>query len=549
MKNKNSINLLSKIGGRGIGFYAMIVLAVLNSVCSVLFALFIKLFVNAVEYNKGFSDIILNAVLLVMWVLLSFAFGVCYKLLHAKCATKLEYSLKTLVFSRYIKTSYKNLLEFKSGDVVSRLESDCQKVANTHVALIPSALSTIVHVLAILAVLLFMQPLFTLVMLACAFVAFAVSYFVRKAIFKLNTNTRSSEGKTASFIGEVTNNALFIKSTSVENSIINLGSNNFDGAYKDKLKQRVFSSSVFSLLSFTFTIVYALTIVWAVLSVNGGKAGIDYGTLIAILQLGYQVKNPIMSLSAYIPAYYEMQSSLKRLEELCQGEEENKIDVSNYEFIKATFNGVTFGYDNLEPVLSGVNMQINAKDMVLIKGPSGIGKSTLLKLLTGVYTPNSGTITLEFNDENGNAVVLEPKRVKGLFGFVPQGNMLFAGSLYSNLTMLNECANQEEIESAIKKAALQDVAQNGLDGEVGVNGNLLSEGQAQRVALARALLSNSKVIILDEPTSALDSDIESQIVKNLANLGVTIIAVSHKNEILKICNKSYTVSGGVAICE
>ncbi len=547
MKKKNVDNLLSKIGGRGVAYYALIVLAVFNSVFSVSFAFFIKTLVNAVEYKKGNSEIALYIVLLVLSVLLSFICSVSYRLLHSKCASAVELRLKKLVFSSYVKSSYESVLSFKSGDVVSRLESDSQKVSNTRVALVPSALSTITHLLAILAVLFFMQPIFTLILLGCTVLAFLVSYFIRKATFKLNSNTRSSEGKTASFIGEVSNNALFIKSTSVEGGIIKLANDNFNGVYKNKLKQRVFSSSVSALISLAFTAVYAITIIWAVLKVNSGVSGIDYGTLIAILQLGYQVRNPIMSLSAYIPAYYEMQSSLDRLSEICLDNSEEKVDVTNLEFTSITLQNVSFSYDKDNLVLDGVNMKISANDLVLIKGESGIGKTTLLKLITGVYTPTSGSVLLEFIDKGGKKLELEPKNVKGLFAFVPQGNMLFSGSLYENLTMLNECASNMEIENAIKSANLEQVAQNGLDCEVGVNGNLLSEGEGQRVAIARALVSGYKVLIFDEATSALDSELESQIVSNLKELNVTLIAVSHKNEIAKICNKNYVVNGGKVI--
>ncbi|MBR5438955.1 MAG: ABC transporter ATP-binding protein [Clostridia bacterium] len=544
MKDKNFNNLLNKVGGREFSFYLMTALAVLQCIFSVVFALFIKLFINSVEYKKDANIIVLYAVLLILCVLLSFAFGVGYRILHAKSSTKVELKLKQLVFSSYLKSSYKNLISFNSGDVISRLESDCQKVANTHVALIPNALSTIVHVLTILALLLFMQPIFTLILLLCVALAFIVSYFIRKIIFKLNLNTRNSEGETASFINEVGNNALFIKSTSIENSIINLGNTRFNGVYRNKLKQRVFSASALSLISLAFTVAYAITIIWAVLNVNGG-AGVDYGTLIAILQLGYQIRTPIMSLSAYVPAYYEMQSSLSRLNDICLEDTACKVDARNLEFVKAKFNNVSFGYDNNALILDGVNLEILKNDAVLIKGQSGIGKSTLLKLLTGVYAPSKGNIVLEFVDKSGKTIELEPKSVKGLFGFVPQGNMLFGGSLYFNLTMLNECASDEEIKSALKCACLEDVAQSGLEMEIGSAGNLLSEGQAQRVALARALISSCKVIIFDEATSALDLELESQIIKNIGSCkDITLIAVSHKNEISKICNKSYEINSG-----
>ena len=206
-----------------------------------------------------------------------------------------------------------------------------------------------------------------------------------------------------------------------------------------------------------------------------------------------------------------------------------------------SFENIEFSYDR-DVVLSNASLYINKGDFVMIEGASGVGKSTLVKLLLGVYQPSQGKIYIDAVD--GNIEVDNATRT--LFSYVPQGNMIFSGTLKDNVTFIKEDATDEQIERALKISCAYDFVKNlpdGLNTIVGENGVGLSEGQVQRVAIARAVLCNAPVMLLDEATSALDEQTEANLLKNLKEIeGITLIIVSHKKAAAAICNKRIKVS-------
>jgi ATP-binding cassette subfamily B protein len=193
-------------------------------------------------------------------------------------------------------------------------------------------------------------------------------------------------------------------------------------------------------------------------------------------------------------------------------------------------------------VLSNADFYINKGDFVMIEGSSGVGKSTLIKLMLGVYDIDAGKIELDCKE---SAIPLN-NGTRTLFSFVPQGNMIFSGTLKDNVTFINENATDEQIENALKISCAYEFVQklpNGLNTLVGENGVGLSEGQVQRLAIARAVLCNAPIILLDEATSALDEQTESELLENLKGLsGVTLVIVSHKKAAAEICNRRIKIS-------
>jgi ATP-binding cassette subfamily B protein len=177
-------------------------------------------------------------------------------------------------------------------------------------------------------------------------------------------------------------------------------------------------------------------------------------------------------------------------------------------------------------------------------GISGIGKSTLLKLLLGVFSVQSGSIYLKTDNDK----IPVDKYTRKLFTYVPQGNMLISGTIKENLTFINDDVTDEEIEKAIEISCAKqfiDELPLGIETVIGEKGLGLSEGQVQRLAIARSILSKAPVLLLDEATSALDEETEKQFLTNLRELNnVTCIIVSHKKAALEICNKHIQINNG-----
>ena len=187
---------------------------------------------------------------------------------------------------------------------------------------------------------------------------------------------------------------------------------------------------------------------------------------------------------------------------------------------------------------------MNTGDFACVTGVSGGGKSTLFQLLLGIYTPGSGKVTFEFDNKTVNVGI----HTRKLFAYVPQGNILFSGTIKDNLTLFADDASDEMIDSVIHTSCIDDFVdelKDGLDTVIGERGIGLSEGQAQRIAIGRALLSNAPILLLDECTSALDENTEARLLSNLSELkNKTCLIVTHRKAAMRICDYQLDVENG-----
>ncbi len=543
MQNQRSKSAKALAGSRGFSFAVLIVIGLIQAVLTVAFALAVKNLINAAEYAKGSDIIVTSAVYLAVCVCLIFVFSVVYRVLLAKCQTNVETNLKKSVISKFINGDFNSITKVHSGDLLSRLNTDVNTVSTVHVGLLPSLVATVSQLIAIIIALYLLQSIFTLLIISAGVLVFLITYFIRKITAKLHKKVRVKDGELSSVLSETSQNALVIKSFNAEKSVldkINLG---LDGLKKFKLNQRYFTASVSSLTGLLFTAFYAVTVIYGGIAIINQTQGVDFGVIVAMLQLILQIRSPLGSISGYVTAQTEMMVSLDRLFEIIPIDTPTeKTTIADFNSIE--FDKVSFGYDS-ELVIKNSSFSVNKGDKVLIKGPSGIGKSTIVKLLLGVYLPNDGKVTI--NNQ------LLAYNSKGVFSFVPQGNSLFSGSIKNNLILFNDKATDEDIKTALKISCVDEFLNelpNGIDTIIGEKGHNLSEGQAQRISLARSILAKAPVIVLDEFTSALDSKTESQIVNNLTKLNdVTLVIISHKPEAEKICNKVITLSDGVVDCK
>jgi len=273
-----------------------------------------------------------------------------------------------------------------------------------------------------------------------------------------------------------------------------------------------------------------------------------YGTLTAVLQLISQIQTPFVSITKMFPQYYAVLASAERIMEIenITNEESTyeKIDVKQtYDKLKSIrFNNIKFNYGR-ETVIEHGDAMLNKGDFVAIRGISGIGKSTLMKMLLGVFKPQQGTIDICL--ENGKTIQASPD-TRCMFSYVPQGNYLFSGTIRENILMINPNASDEEVSQALKLSEIEDFIENlpdGLDTVIGEKGLGISEGQAQRLAIARALISNAPIILLDEATSALDKNTEEKVLDNIKKLNKkTCIIITHKAAALEVCNREFIIN-------
>lgn len=209
-----------------------------------------------------------------------------------------------------------------------------------------------------------------------------------------------------------------------------------------------------------------------------------------------------------------------------------------------SFDNVSFSYpDSTIPVLNNVNFSIKKGSMICLKGPSGVGKSTTLDLLLGLYSPNSGNIRIDDSTLNEKTITRWQQNI----GYVPQSIQILDDTIYRNIAfgLDDDDINIDQVKRAASLACINqkiETLQDQYHCVIGEGRQTLSGGEKQRIAIARALYSNPKCLILDEASNELDEDTEKQILNNLKDLNITVIFVSHKPSVASFCDRSITLS-------
>ena len=291
-----------------------------------------------------------------------------------------------------------------------------------------------------------------------------------------------------------------------------------------------------SLYSF-FTVGYYAVLLWGAGGIAAGT--LTYGTLMAFLQLISQLRAPLQSVSGIIPQYYSALASAERLMEIerCDNEKPpvsaEELDRVKAEFKTLNINNVNFSYGG-ETVLQNCCFDAERGHITAITGESGSGKSTLFKLVLGLYAPQSGSITV-----NGSETV--DSSLRGLFSYVPQGNMVLSGTIRENITLCNAGISEQRLEEAVRAAEIYGLIAElpqGFETVLSERGAGLSEGQIQRISIARALLVDAPVLLLDEATSALDEETETRVLSNIKRMtDKTVLFITHRNTSLKVCDR------------
>lgn len=560
MKNNRSIKKsdlyvikwLTAICKKQIPMIAFIVFVnVVHGVTSVAFANFSKRVIDGATEYKSLDYVIKFAFALLGVVLLQMVLSLLRTGLADRCKGRIDILLKRHLLDVIIEKDYASVSKYHSGDLQNRLFNDINIVSDSFTKILPNAVFFVTKLLSSLIYLIIIDRIFALVFVVGGIIVFIVTRSFRKTLKRLHKKVQETEGKTRSFIQEFVTNLLAVKAFSVEEKMQKHTDELQEENFKAFMKRRNFSIFANTGLGTVFNVGSVFAIAFGAYRILIGA--MTYGTVTAMIQLVNQVQSPFVSLSGIVPQYFSGIASAERLMEIETLPDEADINKQSfdkdelYESLKSiTFDNISFKYDR-DIILNSTSYTVNKGDFVAIIGISGIGKSTLLKLLLGMFRVQEGEILL--NTSNGSISV--DKNTRKLFAYVPQGNMILSGTIRDNLTFINENATNQEIQQAIEISCAKqfiDELPDGLDTVIGEKGLGLSEGQIQRLAIARSILSKSPVLLLDEATSALDEKTEKQFLTNLkAMKNVTCIIVTHKKSALDICNKTIQIIDGKII--
>jgi len=503
--------------------------------------------------NQSYNRLIIFGVVLISIMLMRVALRLFTQSMTVRVQAKLDMQMRAKLFEQILKKDYQTVGGYHSGELMNRLTSDIAIVCSGIVSVVPEMTHIFFQVTGAMAVLVIFDWKFALIFLLGGIsIAVIVSLF-RRRLKGLHKKVQETDGKARSYFQESIESILVVKTFGIEEEMKEKGNLLLKDNYDAKMKRRHVNILANSGFNFVFNIGFVYALIWCSLQLCQGS--MTYGTLTAVLQLISQVQTPFVNATRLFPHIFGVLASAERIIEIenlkVENEEPKNIDYKQvYKMMdNITFDGITFSYDRDE-VLQGGFAQINKGEFVAIRGISGIGKSTLLKMLLGVFIPQSGDIII--NLENGQNISVNAD-TRGLFSYVPQGNYLFSGSLRENLLIVNKNATEDEIMNALQVGECIDFVKElpeGIDTVIGEKGLGLSEGQAQRMAISRAILCKAPIILLDEATSALDESTEKKVLSNIKNLkNHTCVIVTHRKAALEVCDREMYIEDKTLKCD
>lgn len=466
--------------------------------------------------------------------------------LRERLRADLERDWKQSLLHGLLRGDYAEVSAYHSAELLNRLNNDVTKVNDGILSIVPNAASLAARLIAAVLVLGTLDAQFTLLIVLAGAVVIVATALLRRRLKELNKRVSEHDGKVSGHLQETIEKLLVIQAMDVAQEVEHRADALLDERYAVQRKRKNVSLLANTSVSLMYYGAGFLALCWCANRMLQGQ--LSFGALTAVIQLVNQLQAPFVNLSGIMPQYIAMVASAERLMELDEIQTEAAVAGMDHKELYEKMDAVcaenlSFSYDR-NTVIENAAFSLPKGAFAAITGPSGIGKSTILKLLLGIFKPEAGGLYLRCGEEN----IPLNRATRRLFAYVPQGNLLFSGTLLDNLTIVRPSATAEEIRQAIYASGMDeflDKLPEGLATVLGESGAGLSEGQAQRLAIARAVLGGAPILLLDECTSALDAQTERKVLQRLKELpDRTCIAVTHRSAAVELCDWRLEVSDG-----
>lgn len=472
---------------------------------------------------------------IILGILLSLAL---FRFLKERIGAALDRDWKKQLLHSLLHGDYSAVSAYHSGELINRMTNDVRIVNDGILNCLPNFVTMVAKLVAVVWVLVGMEPVFALAIFCVGILVMIVTGFMRRSLKSLNKQVGAADGQVAGILQETMENLLVVQAMDVGDEMEARTDDLMKKRFRIQMRRKnvsLFANTSVSVMSYGSG--FAALLFGAVGILN---ATMTYGELTALTQLVSQLQSPIVNMSGVYPQYVAMLASAERLKELYELHEPEKANALEPDIVYGSMSAfvardLSFTYDRNQ-ILCDASFTLPKGAFAVICGSSGIGKSTLLKLMLGIYKPDSGGIYL-----TGNCGPIKLDRsTRRLFAYVPQGNLLLSGTIRDNLLLSKPDATQEELDLAIYISAMDEYLSElpkGLDTPLRENAGGLSEGQAQRLAIARAILRGAPVLLLDEATSALDAQTEMTVLHRIKALpGRTCIVVTHRPAAMELCD-------------
>lgn len=503
----------------------------------------------AIDIITGYQTSKLGVMIAIMLgsALFSLAFSNIISRISAKLSIDINNDIQADIFDQIIDVDWKAINAYSSGDLLNRFNSDVSTVSKNAISWIPSIVIAIYNFIVTFALIWHYNRVMSLLAFASAPVMLLMSkYFIRRQR-EYSRKAKETGSQMMGFEVETFYNFDTIKSFGIMRAY-----GEKLRRWQKKLRSITLEYNLFTIKTNIFMSVLGMVVQYAAfgycLYLLWGHQ-ITYGTMTLFLEQRARLSSAFSGVVGIIPAFLTSSVSAHRIRELIDlprevhNPESAELASLAEQGFEVRMHGVDFSYTEDKQVISDSDFMARPGEIVALVGPSGEGKTTMIRLILGLIHPDEGTVFLRAAD--GTELEMNADS-RFLFSYVPQGNAILSGTVAENLRMVREDASDEELENALRMACAWDFVSRmpgGLHAKLGERGKGLSEGQAQRVAIARAILRDAPILLLDEATSALDVATERQVLRNIIRQrpNKTCIVTTHRPTVLNMCQRVYRV--------
>ena len=517
-----------------------------------------KRFIDETIRTGTDEDLVMMILLLVAVVMCGILLRQVYYYMSTIASVRQTNRMRLEAFSRLFSRQLYDEQELHSGDVTSRLTKDIDTVSSATTSVLPSMLITMLQLIGAFLLMRWFDARLAWALLLLTPLALVFGKLIAHRLRQMTLDIRRDESRIQMHVQEGMEHNAVLRSLGSEQWVTGRLDTMQQQLRGNVLRRTRFTVVTRVLLGSAFGLGYMLAFVWGGIGLRNGT--ITFGVMTSFLQLVGMIQNPILSLLNMVPQLIHATASIDRLNELethpqplpvREGSDcsQDQMEADGHTTLLPRREGlgesmvlgirlhdVTFRYASGDrQVLSHFSHDFQPGSKTALMGPTGIGKTTLFRLMLGFITPNEGTIGIY--DSHGYGPVSEQTR--NHFVFVPQGNTLMSGTIRYNLLLAKPDATDEQLRQVLHTACADFVLDlsNGLDTELGERGSGLSEGQAQRIAIARGLLRPGSILLLDEISSSLDEHTERELFTRLfaACPDKTMLFITHRPVVAELC--------------